>query len=375
MPGERASGRERDGHRRLGDRVLRYDCRHRPPRARRAPGAVSPGASATPECSFPLVSVAVAITLLPVLLATIGPQLDWPRPALPNATGAGSGYRCGRWTVRHRWLAADRWARDHGAARVGRDEPSAPVPGDVGDALEQRRRLRGAAEKLQDCRLGPGALSPFLCACSGRRQQLGDRAGAAGAVGGIRGRPSHPGPRPPEGRGRSRGLPSRRTGSFWGCGRRALRPAEGGRRRARRAGRPVRSADFVDAVYGSFRLMVLLVYASSPSSSSRAPSARCLLPGEGRVPAQPPSPVAAACGVMVLVWQEELSAPSGLGRRRRTGAIVEFIPSDRCLHVPSSGSRWTTRCFILSRIRAEYDRAGSTDEAVSFQESAPPSGS
>src|SRR6202008_2589199 len=27
----------------------------------------------------PLVSVAVAITLLPVILATIGPRLDWPR--------------------------------------------------------------------------------------------------------------------------------------------------------------------------------------------------------------------------------------------------------------------------------------------------------
>ena len=27
----------------------------------------------------PLVSVAVAITLLPVILATVGPRLDWPR--------------------------------------------------------------------------------------------------------------------------------------------------------------------------------------------------------------------------------------------------------------------------------------------------------
>ena len=54
---------------------------------------------------IPLVSVAVAITLLPVLLATIGPRLDWPR-LRSERDGSRFWLRWGRWTVRHRWLAA-----------------------------------------------------------------------------------------------------------------------------------------------------------------------------------------------------------------------------------------------------------------------------
>jgi RND superfamily putative drug exporter len=55
----------------------------------------------------PLVSVAVSLTLLPVILATIGPKLDWPRRRLrserrPSRAFAG-------WAAlvyRHRWLSA-----------------------------------------------------------------------------------------------------------------------------------------------------------------------------------------------------------------------------------------------------------------------------
>src|SRR5579859_308081 len=53
---------------------------------------------------IPLVTVLVAVTLLPVMLATIGPRLDWPRAG---------GQEAGRWwtawarlMVRRRWVAA-----------------------------------------------------------------------------------------------------------------------------------------------------------------------------------------------------------------------------------------------------------------------------
>ena len=52
-----------------------------------------------------LVSVAVAVTLLPVVLATIGPKVDWPR----NQRDARPSHAWSSWArivVRHRWLAA-----------------------------------------------------------------------------------------------------------------------------------------------------------------------------------------------------------------------------------------------------------------------------
>ena len=52
-----------------------------------------------------LVSVAVAVTLLPVVLATIGPKLDWPR----NRRDARPSRGWSAWArliVRHRWAAA-----------------------------------------------------------------------------------------------------------------------------------------------------------------------------------------------------------------------------------------------------------------------------
>ncbi len=53
----------------------------------------------------PLVSVAVAVTLLPVILATIGPRLDWPRLRTERrASRVFSAWASG--VYRHRWLAA-----------------------------------------------------------------------------------------------------------------------------------------------------------------------------------------------------------------------------------------------------------------------------
>src|SRR5262249_12753379 len=54
---------------------------------------------------IPLISVAVALTLLPVLLATVGPRLDWPhRRRDDRASRAWT--RWGELITRHRWAAA-----------------------------------------------------------------------------------------------------------------------------------------------------------------------------------------------------------------------------------------------------------------------------
>ena len=53
----------------------------------------------------PLVSVVVAVTLLPVILATVGPRLDWPRLRTERrASRVFSAWARG--VYRHRWVAA-----------------------------------------------------------------------------------------------------------------------------------------------------------------------------------------------------------------------------------------------------------------------------
>jgi putative drug exporter of the RND superfamily len=52
-----------------------------------------------------LVSVAVATTLLPVVLATVGPRLDWPRNRR-DARASRGWSAWARLVVRHRWIAA-----------------------------------------------------------------------------------------------------------------------------------------------------------------------------------------------------------------------------------------------------------------------------
>ena len=54
---------------------------------------------------IPLISVTVALTLLPVILASIGPRLDWPRIRTDNTAGRGWS-AWARFTARHRGLAA-----------------------------------------------------------------------------------------------------------------------------------------------------------------------------------------------------------------------------------------------------------------------------
>src|SRR5262249_3668988 len=72
----------------------------------------------------PLVSVAVAVTLLPVILATVGPRLDWPR--LRTERSASRVFAAwARGVYRHRWVAP---LAGFGI-RAGRRPPAWSLPG------------------------------------------------------------------------------------------------------------------------------------------------------------------------------------------------------------------------------------------------------
>src|SRR3712207_5937043 len=105
-----------------------------------------------------LVSVAVATTLLPVVLATVGPKLDWPR----NRRDARSGRRWSAWArlvVRHRWVAAATSA----AVLVGLVVAASTIQfgNPLADSFAQKGSARSALDKLQESGIGTGPLSPF----------------------------------------------------------------------------------------------------------------------------------------------------------------------------------------------------------------------
>ena len=107
---------------------------------------------------IPLVSVAVAITLLPVLLATIGPRLDWPRSRREHQASRGWS-AWARLIVRHRWIAAATSTAALVALVVVASQIQLGNP--RADSLAYPGPARNGLVKLEASGIGTGPLSPF----------------------------------------------------------------------------------------------------------------------------------------------------------------------------------------------------------------------
>jgi RND superfamily putative drug exporter len=117
-------------------------------------------------------------------------------------------------------------------------------------------------------------------------------------------------------------------------------------------------ADFIHAVYGSFPLMLTLIGIATLLLLTRA--FRSVVLAFKAVLFNMLS-VAAAYGVMVLVWQEGHGS-NALWSIPATGSITVWVPI--MVFAFLFGLSMDYEVFILSRIREEYDRTGSTDRAV-----------
>jgi RND superfamily putative drug exporter len=116
--------------------------------------------------------------------------------------------------------------------------------------------------------------------------------------------------------------------------------------------------DFVHAVYGSFPLMLTLIGIATLLLLTRA--FRSIVLAAKAVLFNLLS-VAAAYGVMVLVWQQGHGSQA-LWSIPATGSITVWVPI--MVFAFLFGLSMDYEVFILSRIREEYDRTGSTDRAV-----------
>ena len=299
-----------------------------------------------------LVSVAVAVTLLPVLLATIGPRLDWPR----NHRDARPSRAWSAWArliVRHRWAAAATSTAVLAALVVAASSIQLGNP--RADSLAQAGSAHAGLQKLQDSGIGTGPLSPFdALVRSGDPEAV---AKTLAGIEGVRGTTA-----PPDWR---RGETSLVT----------VIPTEDGNSPAGRAtldrihatelpagvtigGQAAHTADFLDAVYGNFPLLIALISILTFLLLARA--FRSLILPLKAVLLNLLS-VAAAWGLIVLVFQKGFGSEAIWGIEA-TQAINVEMPI--VIFAFLFGISMDYQVFIISRMREAYDRTGSTEAAV-----------
>ena len=117
-------------------------------------------------------------------------------------------------------------------------------------------------------------------------------------------------------------------------------------------GQPAANADFIDAVYGSFPLMIALIAISTFILLARA-FRSILLPIKAII--LNVLSVGAAWGVLAIVWQNGNGSELIWGVEA-TGSVPSWIPL--MVFAFLFGLSMDYEVFILSRMREEYDRTG-----------------
>ncbi len=298
-----------------------------------------------------LVSVAVAVTLLPVVLATVGPKVDWPRNQRDARPSRGWSLWA-RLVVRHRWIAAVVSIAILGALALAASTIQFGNP--RANSLAQRGPARIALDNLSRSGIGTGPLSPFDALVTS-----GDPAAIAKTFATVDGVRAAVAP------------------IAWHKNGNALVtviPTEDGNSPAGRAtlgrlrgttvsgqvtigGEAAQGADFLDAVYSNFPLLILLISGFTFLLLARA--FRSLLLPLKAVLLNLLS-VAAAWGLLVLVFQHGYG--SGIWGIEPTRAINVEMPI--VIFAFLFGISMDYQVFIISRMREAYDRTKSTPASV-----------
>ncbi|HMD94035.1 MAG TPA: MMPL family transporter [Trebonia sp.] len=305
----------------------------------------------------PLVSVLVAVTLLPVILASVGPRLDWPRRA-------GAGRRPSRlfssWAsvvYRHRWVSAVAGLTIMGllmapALSLHLGMPGASAEATAGPAHDALMSLvRGGVPS--------GVLTPAEVLTSSG--SAGTVAAHASSVAGVY---TAVAPSTPDyahaGTAIVSVLPA--TESSGPAGQAVIAGIEhallGSHGVIGVGGDGATLIDFDHAVYGDFPLMLALIAVATFLLLTRA--FRSVLLAAKAVVFNLIS-LAAAYGVLTWVFQDGHGSMAVFGVPA-TGAITMWVPL--MVFAFLFGLSMDYEVFILSRIREAYDRTGSGRVAV-----------
>ena len=305
---------------------------------------------------IPLVSVIVALTLLPIVLAKAGARLDWPHVRSEDQASR-SWTSWARLVVRRRWVAAAGAALVLVALVIA---ASSLHPGSANvDTLSKQGDARTGLVALERSGIGPGALTPIEV-LSARAEParvaatLSDVAGVHGAFA-----PASPSWRH-GGTALIDAIPvadgSTSTGRDTITAVRSA--AHGAGPEVKIGGIGPENADFVSAIYGSFPVMIALIAVLTFLLLARA-FRSLLLPLKAVI--LNVISVGAAWGVITLVWQQGHGS-SLLWGIAATHSVTAWVPL--MVFAFLFGLSMDYEVFILTRMREEFDATGSTDTAV-----------
>ncbi len=306
---------------------------------------------------IPLVSTVVAITLLPVVLAKLGPRLDWPhRRTDDKASRAWT--RWAQAVSRRRWLAAG--AGMAVIVALAFSATDLQLGSSDADTIARSGNAKEGLVALEKAGIGEGALLPHEILIEGGTDPealAADLRGVDGLHGAVA--PEDESWRR-DGTALVEAIPVPDSGSDEGGETlEAVRDtAHAAGPDVRVGGLPARNADFIDAVYGSFPLMIALITITTFILLARA-FRSLLLPAKAIV--LNVLSIAAAWGVLVLVWQLGYGSEA-IWDIQATGSIPSWMPL--MVFAFLFGLSMDYEVFILSRMREEYDRTGSTHTAV-----------
>ncbi|MDX6600242.1 MAG: putative drug exporter of the superfamily [Gaiellales bacterium] len=304
---------------------------------------------------IPLVAIAVAITLLPIMLSSWGPALDRHRLRRSSTTYSRGWERWGRMVVRRKWLAGLAGAAIVVALAIPALSLNSARPSTR--ALAQAGTAHDALVTLEKAGVPSGVVYPF--------QVLTHKGSASAALAKIRATPGVWAAYAPSAPHFRNGADALITVVPTAEGNTSAGKAMYPRLRSSLAGLPAevggstaQDIDFYNAVYGNFPLMlglialvtfVLLARAfRSPILALKAVVLNIFSLG-------------AAYGLMVLVWQKGYGSNLIWGVPA-THSIREFVPI--LVFAFLFGLSMDYEVFVLSRMREEYDTTHSTDQAV-----------
>jgi RND superfamily putative drug exporter len=306
---------------------------------------------------IPLVSVIVAITLLPIVLLKVGNRLDWPH--VRNDDKASRSWTAwAQFVVRRRWFAAAGALLVLVALALAATslQPGSPNL----DTLSKHGGARSGLVALERSGIGPGALEPVEV-LSGSGPQAQTAAAQLRGVAGVQGAVAPSGPQWQRAGTAIVDVIPHADGSS-AAGRdtisRVRDAAHAGPGDLLVGGIGAENADFVSAIYGSFPLMIALIAVLTFVLLARA-FRSLLLPLKAVI--LNVISVAAAWGVITLVWQQGHGS-SLLWGIAATHSVTAWIPL--MVFAFLFGLSMDYEVFILARMREEFDSSGSTDAAV-----------
>jgi RND superfamily putative drug exporter len=291
------------------------------------------------------------------VLAKLGSRLDWPhRRTDDKASRAWT--RWAEMVARRRWIAAAAGVAVVLALVLAATDLQ--LGASDADTVAKSGDARDGLVALEKAGIGEGALLPHEILVEGGTDPS-DVANAVGQVEGVHGAVAPDSPQwRRDGTALVEAIPVPDSGSPEG------EDTLGGVRDAahdvgpdvRVGGQPAANADFIDAVYGSFPLMIALITITTFILLARA-FRSLLLPAKAII--LNILSVAAAWGVLVLVWQHGYGSELIWGVQA-TGSIPSWMPL--MIFAFLFGLSMDYEVFILARMREEYDRTGSTEAAV-----------